>query len=138
MINSATIVGRLTKDLELKKTKNNKSYLQFSLACDDPHNKEHTDFINCVVWNQGADFLSQHAHKGDVIGCSGKISTRSYDGQNGKVYVTEVLANRVCIAGTSRKNQNAAQPSPDAKVYYDETQYDDDSEMIEDDDLPFY
>ncbi len=137
MINSVTILGRLTKDPDLRKTESNKSYLQFSLACDDHNSKnDHTDFINCVVWNQGADYLSQYAHKGDVIGCTGKISTRSYEGKNGKVYITEVLANRVCIAGTSRKNQTA-QPSPDAQPYYGEPKYDDEPQ-VEEDDLPFY
>lgn len=133
MLNNVTIVGNLTKELELKKTQSNKSYLQFTLACNDPHNKEHTDFVPCVVWNQGAEYLTSYAHKGDVIGCSGKIGTRSYDGKNGKVYVTEVICNRVTICGSKRSEPRQEQQS-------ETEEYDDYNPSIDisGDELPFY
>ena len=139
MINSVTIVGRVTKDLELKKTQSNKSYLQFTLACDDPYNKEHTDFVPCVAWNQSADFLYQYAHKGDVVGCMGKINTRSYDGQYGKVYVTEVVCNMVAICGQKRsESKPAAKPQEIPEEEYVEDYENTPSLDISGEDLPFY
>lgn len=101
MINQVVLVGRLTKDIELKKTNSNLSVAQFSLAVDRGIKKEdgtrECDFPNVVVWRQSADFLSQYARKGDLISVVGKIQTRTYDGQNGKVFITEVVANEVRI-----------------------------------------
>ena len=102
-------MGRLTKDPEVRYTQSDNStcIASFTIAVDRRFKGEQTaDFISCVAWNQGAEFLATYAHKGDAIGVTGKINTRSYDGQNGKVYVTEVVCNRVVIAGQKRENNN--------------------------------
>lgn len=135
MINNVTLVGRLTKDPDLRKTPNNTSTISFSLACDDPYKKDHTDFVNCVAWQQSAEFLAKYAKKGDVIGCTGKIATRSYDGQYGKVYVTEVICNRVVIAG--RKKQDEYQTQTTQDDVYENYEQSPDLE-IDPDDLPFF
>ena len=142
MINSATLVGRLTKEPELRKTPSNASTVSFTLACDDLYRKDHTDFISCVAWNQGAEFLATYAHKGDAIGVTGKINTRSYDGQYGKVYVTEVVCNRVVIAGQKRENNNRPaqeQSAAPKEEYVTEDDFSNTPSLdISDDDLPFY
>lgn len=105
MINNVSLVGRLTKDVEIRKTESNKSVASITLAIGDRFNKDHTDFINCVVWNSSAEYLNKYAAKGDVIGLVGRIATRSYDGKSGKVYVTEVVAENVTIINSKRNNQ---------------------------------
>ena len=108
-INNVTLVGRLTKDIELRKTSSNTSVCNFTVAVDrrfqsQQNNGPTADFINCIAWRQSADFLSSYASKGTIVGVEGRIQTRSYDGQNGKVYVTEVVADNVQIIS----NRNAA------------------------------
>lgn len=103
-INRAVLVGRLTKDVEVRKTQSGLSVAQITVAIDNGKGKP-ADFINCVVWRQGADFLGQYAGKGDLIGVDGRITTRSYDRDGQRVYVTEVVADTVQILAKNRQNQ---------------------------------
>jgi single-strand DNA-binding protein len=161
-INSVTLVGRLTKDIDLRKTSSNTSVCNFTVAVDrrfqsQQNGGQTADFINCIAWRQSADFLASYATKGTVVGVEGRIQTRSYDGQNGKVYVTEVVADNVQIIsprqGTSTGMNTSSygnqgygnnQPqtfTPSAEHGYESM--DDDfsntpSLEISSDDLPFY
>lgn len=97
MINNVVLVGRLTRDPELKYTGNNIAVASFSLAVNrnfkDANGERETDFINCVIWRQQAENLANWAKKGALIGITGRIQTRSYENQQGqRVYVTEVVA----------------------------------------------
>lgn len=97
MLNSVCLVGRLTRDPELKHTGNNVAVATFSLAVNrnfkDANGERETDFINCVIWRQQAENLANWAKKGALIGITGRIQTRSYENQQGqRVYVTEVVA----------------------------------------------
>ena len=93
MINNVVLVGRLVRDPELKKSSGGYSVCNFTIACDrrsSGQNKQ-ADFINCIVWRQGADFLTQYGAKGMLTGLTGSIQTRSYTDNTGRtVYVTEV------------------------------------------------
>lgn len=101
MLNIVALVGRLTKDCEVRKTQSGLSTCSFAVACK--RRGEGTDFINCVAWRQSADFLGQYAKKGNVIAVSGHIQTRNYDDKDGKkVYVTEVVADSVKLAGSNK------------------------------------
>jgi len=112
-MNNVSLLGRLTKEIELKKTESNKSVTTITLAIGDRFNKDHTDFINCVVWNQSAEYLNNYAHKGDYISLVGRISTRSYDGKHGKVFVTEVIADSVQIISSSKKEKENVNTNTD-------------------------
>ena len=125
MINKVILEGRLTKDIELRKTAGNISTAQFSLAVPRKFKKDEADFINCVAWRNQADFLDQYSHKGDLLSVEGYISTRSYEGQNGKVYVTEVICQDVNIL-TRSEPKNEPQSNSKEEV------------IIEPDELPFY
>ena len=97
MLNNVVLVGRLTKDAELRYTQSNVAVATFTLAVNRTFKSENgereADFINCVIWRQSAENLANWAKKGSLIGITGGIQTRSYDNQQGqKVYVTEVLA----------------------------------------------
>lgn len=97
MLNSVCLVGRTTKDPELRYTPSNVAVATFSLAVNrnfkDANGERETDFINCVIWRQQAENLANWAKKGALIGITGRIQTRSYENQQGqRVYVTEVVA----------------------------------------------
>ena len=99
MINRVILVGRLTKDPELRKTPNGASVLTYTIACNrrsQQPGQPDADFIQCVAWNKQADLMAQYLHKGSLIGVDGRIQTRNYDNQQGqRVYVTEVITDSV-------------------------------------------
>ena len=97
MINNAVLVGRMTRDAELRYTPQNVAVATFTLAVNrtfkSQNGEREADFINCVMWRQQAENLANWAKKGSLIGVTGRIQTRSYDNQQGqRVYVTEVVA----------------------------------------------
>jgi single-strand DNA-binding protein len=95
MINTVTLVGRLTKNADLRYTTSGKAVASFTLAVQG-FKKEETDFINCVIWDKKAEALANFTNKGSKIGVVGSLKTRTYQGQDGKtVYVTEVLVDQM-------------------------------------------
>jgi len=95
-MNKVELVGRLTKDPEVKLTSSQTQYCNFTVAVDrrfkDANGQRQADFINCVAWRQTAVFIQKYFHKGNRIGLVGSIQTRSYDDQNGqKRFITEVV-----------------------------------------------
>lgn len=99
MINRSILVGRLTKDPDLRYTPNGKAVASFTLAVNRPYKnksgEQEADFINVVQWN-GAENTANFLKKGSLAGVDGRIQTRSYEGQDGKrVYVTEIQAESV-------------------------------------------
>lgn len=114
MLNSVCLVGRLTRDPELKYTGSNIAVASFSLAVNrnfkDANGERETDFINCVIWRQQAENLANWAKKGALIGVTGRIQTRSYENQQGqRVYVTEVVAEnfQMLESRAAREGDNA-------------------------------
>ena len=116
-MNNVILIGRLTRDPELRTTANGTSTTSFSLAVDGYRNANgevHTDFINIVVWNKQAENVCKFVKKGSQIAIQGRISTRSYDAQDGtKRYVTEVLADNVYFL-ESKGNQEGDSNFPKA------------------------
>ena len=100
MINRVVLVGRLTRDPELRYTPNGVAVATFTLAVNrtftSQSGEREADFINCVVWRKQAENMANYLRKGSLTGVEGRIQTRSYDNQEGKrVYVTEVIADSV-------------------------------------------
>ena len=119
MINSVVLVGRLTKDIELRRTQSGLSTTTFTLACDRRLSAEQknsgtqsADFINCVAWRGSADFLGNYAYKGDTVGVEGRLQTRSYDHDGQRVYVVEVLANSVNLLHSTQPRQQEQTYAP--------------------------
>lgn len=111
MLNNVVLVGRMTKDAELRYTPSNQAVATFSLAVNrnfkSQNGKREADFINCVIWRQQAENLANWAKKGDLIGITGRIQTRSYENQQGqRVYVTEVVSETFQLL-ESRKDREA-------------------------------
>ena len=115
VMNNVSLVGRITKDLELKYTQSNKAVVNFTLAVNrnfQSSDGEEADFIRVQVWNKTAENLVNYMSKGSQIGVTGRIQTRSYDKDNGeRVYITEVIANTIDFLETkSDKQQNNSAP----------------------------
>ena len=112
MINNVTIIGRTTKDIELRATSSGTNNASFSLAVErnfkNANGEKETDFINCVAWRKTAEIVAQYAPKGSLIGVRGRIQTRNYENNQGvRVYVTEVVADEVQLIDTRNNNQGA-------------------------------
>lgn len=112
MINNVTIIGRTTKDIELRATSSGTNNASFTLAVErnfkNANGEKETDFINCVAWRKTAEILAQYAPKGSMIGVRGRIQTRNYENNQGvRVYVTEVVADEVQLIDTRNNNQGA-------------------------------
>ena len=112
MINRVILVGRLTRDPELRKTPNGASVVSYTIACNrisQQPGQPDADFISCVAWNRQAELMAQYLHKGSLIGVEGRIQTRSYDNQQGqRVYVTEVLTDTVQFLESKNAQSNNA------------------------------
>lgn len=111
MINNVTVVGRLTREVDLRYTSNGTAYASFTLATDrdfkNQNGERETDFINCVMWRKPAENLANYTKKGSLIGVSGRIQTRNYENEQGqRVYVTEVLAEKFSFLESAKKDDN--------------------------------
>lgn len=139
-MNKVILIGRLTKDVELRYTQtNNTAVASFSLAVNRKFVKSgeerQADFFNIIAWNKLAENISKYLFKGNQVAISGRLETRSWDDQNGqKHYVTEVIAEEIDFIGNKNKQNNEAilnSPTPINKN-------DDTSDFIcNGDDLPF-
>lgn len=111
MINNVVLVGRMTRDAELRYTQSNIAVATFTLAVNRNFKNENgdreADFINVVIWRQQAENLANWAKKGTLIGITGAIQTRNYENQQGqRVYVTEVVANNFQLLESRNSQQN--------------------------------
>lgn len=104
-MNKVILMGRLTRDPEIRQTPNGISLARFSLAVDrrfsGKDGQRQTDFINCVAWRQTGEFISRYFTKGSMIAVVGSIQSRSWDGQDGKKqYATEVVVDEAYFTGS--------------------------------------
>ncbi|HEM4279115.1 single-stranded DNA-binding protein [Streptococcus suis] len=132
MINNVVLVGRMTRDAELRYTPSNQAVATFTLAVNrnfkNQDGEREADFINVVVWRQQAENLANWAKKGALIGVTGRIQTRSYDNQQGqRVYVTEVVAESFQLLESRGQQSNSQDGSFGNSSPMD----------IQDEDLPF-
>ncbi|MEC2074198.1 single-stranded DNA-binding protein [Alkalihalophilus marmarensis] len=118
MLNRVILVGRLTKDPELRYTPSGVAVANFTLAVNrtfsNQNGERDADFINCVVWRKPAENVANYLKKGSLAGVDGRIQTRSYDDNEGKKqFVTEVVAESVqFLEPRGNNNNNTANPGP--------------------------
>lgn len=106
MINRVVLVGRMTKEADLKYTSTGKAVTSFTLAVNKVGKKDEANFINCVAWEKKAESTANFTKKGSLVGVEGRIETRSYDGQDGKrVYVTEIVCDSVTFLDSKEKSE---------------------------------
>ncbi len=158
-MNRSILVGRITKDLELRTTANGVPTTAFTVAVNraftSQSGEREADFINIVAWRKQAENVCKYCSKGSLVGIEGRIQTRNYDDKDGKkVYVTEVVADAITFLGAksdrqgnndyrgdSTPNYNESQPSPienNGSDISEDPFKDFGSEVsLSDDDLPF-
>ena len=136
MINNVTLIGRLTRDAELRYTPSNIATAQFNIACNrnfkNSNGEYDADFINCVMWREQAERFCNWTRKGMLVAIAGRIQTRNYENNDGKrVYMTEVVAENFQVLekrdNTANQNSMADQMPPSFANPMD----------IDDDSLPF-
>ncbi len=135
-MNKAILVGRLTKDPELRATTSGTSVVSFTVACDRRFVKQgeerKADFINCIAWQKSAEAISQYFKKGDRIALEGSIQVRDWTDNDGKKhYATEVVVDQWEFAQSKNEcaavSQQASEPTENIDGFM----------PIEDEDLPF-
>ncbi len=109
MINRVVLVGRMTRNPELRRTPQGDAVTSFTLAVNRNYTakdgQQQADFINCVVWRKPAENVEKYCSKGSLVGVEGRIQTRSYDNAQGqRVYVVEVVCDSVQFLNTRQKN----------------------------------
>lgn len=122
MINNVTIVGRLTKDPDLRYTQSGTAVGQFTLAVNrnftNQQGDREADFINCVIWRKAAESFANYARKGTLIGLTGRIQTRNYDNQQGqRVYVTEIVVENFQLLESKEVNEQRRSSKPDQATF---------------------
>ena len=122
-MNKVFLIGRLTRDPELRYTGSNVAVTTFSLAVNRPFTNQagerEADFINIVVWRKQAENVKNYLTQGSQVAIDGRIQTRSYDGEDGKKrYVTEVVADNVQFLD-SKSSKNDVPAAPEEKTPYD-------------------
>lgn len=114
-MNNVTLIGRLVKNVELRKTVNGTSICNFTLAVNRKAKQQgqpEADFIGCMAFNRIADLMYQYLHKGSLIGVEGRIQTSSYDDKKGqRLYKTHVVADSVHFLEPKRSLQERTQSS---------------------------
>ena len=143
MINNLTLIGRLTKDVELKYTPANQAVAQFTLAVNrtfkNANGERESDFINCVIWRKSAENFANFAKKGALIGITGRIQTRNYENQQGqRVYITEVIAENFQMLESRNQQQGQQQGQATQQQAKQPDQFAGGAPTsLNDDDLPF-
>ena len=128
-MNKAILIGRLTRDVELRTTQGGTSVASFTLAVNrrfkNAEGSYDADFINCVAWRAQAEFISKQFKKGDMFGIVGNLQTRIYEKDGNKTYITEVVVEEVNFVGGKKSDKGA------------DTSADDILPMPDDEDDPF-
>lgn len=147
MINKTILVGRITKDPEMKMTQSNIPVVTFTLAVNrtftDQSGERQADFIQCVVWRRQAENVNKYVKKGALLGIEGRIQTRQYDVDGQTRYVTEVVCDSVQFLEskadsesnqTHKDDQHTLSPSHTAD---DDAFYETSKQLAAEEDLPF-
>lgn len=106
-MNRTELVGRITKDVEIRNTNNGTPVASFTVAVNRRKKDDGADFISCVAWNKTAELMAKYVKKGDRIGVCGRIQTRSYEKDGKAVYITEVVADEIEFLSDGKKQEQS-------------------------------
>lgn len=143
MINRVVLVGRITKDVDLRATSGNVSVTQFTVAVNrqftSQNGERQADFIQCVAWRNQAEFMKNYVKKGALIGVEGRIQTRQYEDKDGQTrYVTEVQVDSIQLlesrGDATKPNEYEEKPG---KNQDNDDFYETSKKLAAEDDLPF-
>lgn len=136
MINKCILVGRLTRDPELRITNTGNEVTSFTLAMNRNYNSsdgQQADYINCICWNKLANNVEKYCAKGSLVGIEGRLRSRSYENSQGqKVYVVEVVCESVQFLETKASRERAQQQQQVSQDNFYDINF-----VLEDDDIDF-
>lgn len=131
-MNNVSLVGRLTRDPEIKVSASGSSYAKFAIAVDRRKKDDGADFINIIAFGKTSEFIEKYFRKGQRIGIAGRIQTGSYDGKDGKkVYTFDVIADNVEFVESKNASGPASATPANADGFVNVP------DDLEDDGLPF-
>ena len=142
-MNKVILMGRLTKDIEMRQTPNGVSLVRFSIAVTrrfkNSNGEYDADFINCIAWRKTGEFIARYFQKGSMIAIVGSIQTRSWDGNDGKKqYATEVIVDEAYFTGSKSESGTGGNTDlSDSGLDDLNSQYGEDFATIGEEDLPF-
>ena len=131
-MNSVCLVGRVTKDIQERRTQNGTPVVSFTLAVDRRKKEDGADFIPCIAWDKSAETIAKYVHKGDLFGLTGYIQTRSYEKDGRMNYVAEVVTTSFQFLERKRE-----MPSDSPSVQNNSDIYDGWGNDIDSSELPF-
>ncbi|MGG5340397.1 single-strand DNA-binding protein [Enterococcus pernyi] len=142
MINNVTLVGRLTKDPDLRYTSSGKAVASFTLAVNrrftNQAGQREADYIQCVIWGESAETLANYAKKGSLIGIVGRLQSRSYENkEQQRVYVTEVVVETFQLLEPRTVNEQRQSSQNNQQNDNSDPNFEGAAIDISDDDLPF-
>ncbi|MFD1418186.1 single-stranded DNA-binding protein [Companilactobacillus keshanensis] len=129
MINRVVLVGRLTRDPELRYTANGAAVASFTVAVNrqftNAQGEREADFINCVIWRKAAENFSNFTNKGSLVGIDGRLQTRNYENQQGqRVYVTEVVVENFSLlesrSDSEKRSSSSSNNNPNQAPNYNQ------------------
>lgn len=118
-MNVSIIIGRITKDLEIKQTTSGTSVLRFTVAvdCYSKDKENDTDFISCIAFGKNAEFIGKWFSRGQMIALEGSIKTGSYEKDGRKIYTTDIIVNHASFCGDRQANGNSPQSGFNGQGY---------------------
>ena len=105
-MNNVSLIGRLTKDVQERRTQNGTPVVSFTLAVDRRKKEDGADFIPCIAWDKAAETIAKYVHKGDLFAVTGHIQTRSYEKDGRMNYFTEVVTTSFQFLERKREMQS--------------------------------
>ena len=132
MLNTVTLMGRLTKDPELRSTASNVSVTSFSIACErdfkGSNGEKQTDFFECVAWRNTAEYIAQYFTKGRMIIVDGSLQTRTWEDKNGSKHkAVDIIVANAYFGDSKKESDEAPRNNPSKGTFID----------VDDEDLPF-
>ena len=141
-MNQVTLIGRLTKDPELKYTQGGKAFCKFSIAVTREFNRDEADFISCVAWDKRAETIAEYLRKGRRIAIQGRLNVRNYEQNGENKWITEVIVDKFDFIDTN-SNSSSGNYAPQSGSTSNNQRFEaaspveDNEEIIDDDDFPF-
>lgn len=120
MLNTITIMGRLTRDPELRYTQSQTPVASFTVACErdfaGQDQEKVTDFIDCVAWRQGGEFVNKYFHKGNMIIVDGRLQSRKWTDKDGNKRTSWEINADHCYFGESKRSEDSTEPRSDSNA----------------------
>ena len=136
-MNHVTLMGRLTRDPELKYSQSGKAFSKFTVAVNREFNREEADFINCTAWGKTAETIAEYLRKGRRIALQGRLSVNSYEKNGETRWSTEVIVDKFEFVDTVNSTGGQSSYTQPKKSENSFTNNNDNDEIMDDDDFPF-